>query len=190
MESERQDHTCRGLPLGGGTASQRPGLPLPMRHSILRTERGTNGSTWTGQELRPDRIHVIRQAFDDLIHGIVQREGFSEDLDRIALVGISQGAIMGLDAVASGRWPIGALVTFAGLLPPLPITAASPSASVLLVHGEDDKTIPSIASTLAASRLKAAGINVEANVLPNVGHTISTEGAQIALRFLKVAFDV
>ena len=37
-------------------------------------------------------------------------------LVRIAFVGVSQGAIVALDAVASGRWKVGARVSFAGLL--------------------------------------------------------------------------
>jgi phospholipase/carboxylesterase len=31
-------------------------------------------------------------------------------------VGVSQGAIVALDAVASGRWKVGALIAFSGLL--------------------------------------------------------------------------
>jgi len=45
--------------------------------------------------------------------------------DRIAFVGVSQGAIVALDAVGSGRWRIGALVSFAGLLPPQIVSNAS-----------------------------------------------------------------
>jgi hypothetical protein len=47
----------------------------------------------------------------------VGREGFGDALGQVAFLGVSQGAIMALDAVASGRWTIGALASCAGLLP-------------------------------------------------------------------------
>nr|WP_245298387.1 hypothetical protein [Sinorhizobium sp. A49] len=50
----------------------------------------------------------------------MRREGFEDTHDRAAFVGVSQGAIVALDAVASGRRQVGALVSFAGLLPPQP----------------------------------------------------------------------
>jgi phospholipase/carboxylesterase len=178
------------MPLAG---AWRDGLPtewFTAPDAPFHSSYGT-GHTWfsvDGSELRPDRIHTIRQAFDALIHDVVQRAEFANDLDRVAFVGVSQGAIMGLDGVASGRWPIGAMVSFAGLLPPFPIAAASQPTPILLVHGQDDRTIPPIASTVAASRLRAAGFDVGLNLLPSAGHTVSPEGAQIALGFLQKAF--
>ncbi|WP_246617936.1 hypothetical protein [Rhizobium populisoli] len=79
---------------------------------------------------------------------VVEREGFGAAHDRIAFVSVSQGAIVALDAVASGRWNLGALVAFAGLLPPQPTSAASKDKPMLLVQGKSDMTIPAQASTL------------------------------------------
>ncbi|MGV4791792.1 alpha/beta hydrolase [Rhizobium sp. F40D2] len=93
--------------------------------------------------------------------------------------------MVALDAVASGRWQIGALVGFSGLLPPQPVSPASRNVPVLLVHGEDDRTIPPLASRLAAAQLGTAGFKVELHVERGTGHTISTAGAQKALSFLK-----
>jgi phospholipase/carboxylesterase len=36
----------------------------------------------------------------------IEKHGFAGRFDRIAFFGFSQGAIMALDAVASGRWPV------------------------------------------------------------------------------------
>jgi hypothetical protein len=36
----------------------------------------------------------------------IEKHGFAGRFDRIAFFGVSQGAIMALDAVASGRWPV------------------------------------------------------------------------------------
>jgi phospholipase/carboxylesterase len=138
-----------------------------------------------GNPLDPARIRAAREAFDELMNDIVGREGFADAHDKVAFIGVSQGAIVALDAVASGRWKVGALVSFAGLLPPQPISPASKSTPVLLVHGQADTTIPAAASTLAAAQLGAAGFMVELDVEPGVGHTISSAGAAKALSFLK-----
>jgi phospholipase/carboxylesterase len=140
-----------------------------------------------GQELRPDRISMVRAAFDKLIADIIEQEGFSNKLGQVAFLGVSQGAIMALDAVASGKWKIGALVSFAGLLPMPPVPAQT-RMPVLLVHGKDDQTIPAMASGAAAAQLKAAGYDVTLDIQAGVGHTISIKGAQEALVFLKTRF--
>src|SRR3954470_12594786 len=75
-----------------------------------------------GAQLQPGRIQAVRDAFDRTVADVVRKEGFDDAHDRIAFVGLSQGAIVGLDAVASGRWQVGALVSFAGLLPPTPVS--------------------------------------------------------------------
>jgi phospholipase/carboxylesterase len=140
------------------------------------------------QVLRPDRIEGARQAFDGLISGIVEREGFKGDLQSVAFVGVSQGAIMALDAVSSGRWKVGAVVSIAGLLPLPPVPSAT-KIPMLLMHGAADQTIPSVASVAAAGQLRGAGYDVTLKVYPQVGRTISTEEAREAVHFLRDRFD-
>ncbi len=169
-------------------SSWRAGLPsarfaapdAPMHHW-----RGHQWFSTEGNPLDPAKVTTARKAFDGLMKDIVRREGFADAHDRIAFVGVSQGAIVALNAVASGRWKVGALVSFAGLLPPQPISPASKGTPALLVHGQADKTIPPAASTLAAAQLGAAGFQVELVIEPGVGHRISSAGAQKALSFLK-----
>ncbi len=136
-------------------------------------------------QLDPVRIQEARDVFDRTIGDVIRREGFDGKNGSIAFVGVSQGAIVALDAVASGRWKVGALVAFSGLLPPTAISRSSNQTPVLLIHGADDRTIPSIASTVAAKQLKAAGFPVEIDIEPRVGHTISLNGASRALQFLR-----
>jgi phospholipase/carboxylesterase len=139
-------------------------------------------------QLQPGRMQTVRKAFDTTIGDAVTNEGFENAHDRIALVGVSQGAIVGLDAVASGRWQVGALVSFAGVLPPTPVSSKCKDTPVLLVHGKDDRTIPAMASSIAATQLRAAGFKVQLDIEQGVGHTISTAGAQTALAFLRKTF--
>jgi phospholipase/carboxylesterase len=138
-----------------------------------------------GMQLDPVLIREARDAFDKTIEDVVRREGFDAKTCSIALVGVSQGAIVALDAVASGRWKVGALVAFSGLLPPTTVSRSGNQTPVLLIHGANDRTIPSMASTVAAGQLKAAGFQVEIDIEPKVGHTISVKGANKALQFLR-----
>lgn len=155
-----------------------PDAPFPHR---------SGGRQWFAvddQVMRPERIEAARRAFDDMVSDIIKREGFEGALDSVAFVGVSQGAIMALDAVASGRWKVGALVSFAGLLP-LPPTSTSPATKILLMHGEADRTIPSAATVAAANQLKSAGFDVTSEIFPGVGHTISPAESREAAAFLR-----
>ncbi len=137
------------------------------------------------EQLRPDRLDIVRDAFDETIRDVLRKEQFEDRLEHVAFVGVSQGAIMALDALASGRWRIGALVSFAGLLSPVPVVKAAKPTPVLLVHGAVDRTIPAAASEVAARDLTAAGHDVTLKILPDVGHTVTLEGAKAALDFLR-----
>ncbi len=152
---------------------------------------GHGGHLWfkvDGLQLDPGRIREARNAFDLEMEDVVARAGFSDRLDQVAFVGVSQGAIVALDAVASGRWRIGPLVAFSGLLPIKPAGREESRPPVLLVHGKDDRTIPSVASEAAAGQLRSAGFPVELVIEPQVGHTVSTTGAASALDFLQRAW--
>ncbi|MVA12196.1 prolyl oligopeptidase family serine peptidase [Agrobacterium vitis] len=151
-------------------------------------KNGYGGHQWfkvDGMQLDPKRIQEARGAFDRTIGDVIRREGFDGKNGSIAFVGVSQGAIVALDAVASGRWKVRALVAFSGLLPPTTISRSANQTPVLLIHGADDRTIPSMASTVAAEQLKGAGFPVEIDIEPRVGHTISLNGANRALQFLR-----
>jgi phospholipase/carboxylesterase len=139
------------------------------------------------EDNRSMRIKEARTAFDATISGIIEENGFSDRLDRVAFVGFSQGTIMALDAIASGRWPVGAIVGFSGrLASPLPLQAAV-SAPVLLVHGSADPVIPAAETTKAAAVLQQQGVKVETLLMPGLGHTISADGAAHAVTFLASA---
>jgi phospholipase/carboxylesterase len=157
-------------------SSWRASLPETRFTAPFHQEGGHEWFSVDGAQLQPGRIQAVREAFDKTIGDAAGKEGFENALARIAFVGVSQGAIVALDAVASGRWKVGALVSFAGLLPPTPVSGTSKDTPVLLVHGKDDRPIPSMASSVAAAQLETAGFKVELDIEPAVGHTISCTG--------------
>ncbi|WP_378941837.1 alpha/beta hydrolase [Mesorhizobium sp. ANAO-SY3R2] len=133
---------------------------------------------------RPQRIEAARAGFDETLRKAVDEHGLLDRLDRVVLVGFSQGAIMALDAVATGRWPVAAVVAYCGrLASPTPLTP-SKSTRVLLVHGAEDQVIAARHSTEAAAMLGNLGLDAQSRILPLAGHTITAEGAQLGVEFV------
>ena len=134
---------------------------------------------------RQQRVERAREGFDRVVRAAIAERGFAGRLDRVAFFGFSQGAIMALDAIASGRWPVAAVVAASGRLPgqadPHSAAAATPA---LLLHGEADGTVPAEESRRAAKLLKAAGFTVETRFFARLGHSISGEGVEAAGAFL------
>lgn len=133
---------------------------------------------------RAERIRASRAAFDATLNAQIEQQGFAGKLGQVALVGFSQGAIMALDALASGRWPVRAVVAFAGRLATAEPLAPPPGSAALLIHGAADRVIPAAETLLAASTLQRHGVEVESHVEAAVDHTISPEGALTAAAFL------
>ncbi|MBB4008075.1 alpha/beta hydrolase [Allorhizobium taibaishanense] len=173
------------MPLASSWRTSLPNTRFVAPDAPMHHRYGHQWFSTEGNPLDPDRIESAREAFDGLMNDVVRREGFTDTHDRVAFVGVSQGAIVALDAVASGRWKVGAIVAFSGLLPPQPVSPASNSTPVLLVHGENDTTIPPMAARLAAAQIATAGFKVELDVERGSGHTISSTGAKKAVSFLQ-----
>ena len=150
------------------------------------------GRQWFSQDgitpaNRPERVVAARTPFDALVAGIIEGHGLTARLDRVGLVGFSQGAIMVLDAAATGRWPLAAIVGLSGRLPTHEPLTPAPATPVLLVHGADDPVVPPNESKRAFTLLKAAGVAVKKHILPGVGHVVAPEAAAMTARFVAEA---
>lgn len=150
---------------------------------------GGRGRQWfdnPGREVA-DTTRLVtgaRAAFDEVLRGILDMHELSDRLDRVALVGFSQGAVMALDAVASGRCPVAAVVAFSGrLASPWPLTPAR-NTQVMLVHGDKDPTVGPSESLSAARILQQLGVEVRVHLLAGLGHAISPAGLDVAGSFL------
>lgn len=167
----------------------RTSLPHPAFAAPDAPFAGASGRQWYSldgltRENRPERVAAVRPAFDALLREIVAAHGLSDDLRRVALVGFSQGATMALDALASGRWPVAAVVAFSGRLASPPPLAPALATAALLVHGDDDPVIPCDEGREAAALLQKLGVKTQLHILHGIGHSVSPEGASLAGAFL------
>lgn len=133
---------------------------------------------------RAERIAGAREGYNRVVSAEIDKHGFAGRLDRVALFGFSQGAIMSLDAIASGRWPVGAVVAASGRLATAPGAHPAIGTPTLLLHGAEDEIVPAEATPEAAAFLESLGFAVEAHVYPGLGHSISREGLEAAGVFL------
>ena len=187
----------RGIDLMPLAQAWQPSLPtaaFAAPDGPFAFDGGGSGRQWFGisgitEANRPQRIAAARPAFDDVLRGIIEQQGLLNRLDRVALVGFSQGAIMALDAIASGRWPVGAVVAYSDrLASPRPFTPTS-LPRVLAVHGAADPVIPAANSTEAAAALRELGLDAHSHIFPGVGHTITAEGAKLGAGFVATALS-
>ena len=135
-------------------------------------------------ENRPGRVRAARAAFDATLNESVAQHDFADRWQDVVLVGFSQGSIMALDALASGRYPLAGVVAFSGRLAVDGELTPQAHVPALLIHGQADEVIPWQESESAAARLRAAAVPVDARFEPATGHTISAQGAMHAAAFI------
>jgi phospholipase/carboxylesterase len=164
-----------------GTVFAAPDGPFAFEHGPGRQWFSIAGVT---DQNRPQRIAAARSAFDQVIRAQLEQHGFEDRLDRVAFVGFSQGSMMLLDAVVSGRWPVAAGVAFSGRLASPPPFEPSHGTKLLLLHGSADGVVPAAEMGQARTALHAYGLDVETRLFPGLGHTISAEGATMAHAFI------
>jgi phospholipase/carboxylesterase len=107
--------------------------------------------------------------------------------DRLALVGFSQGTMMALHVAPRRQKALAGIVGYSGLLPGPEFLAGEVrhKPPVLLIHGDADPLIPSLALFAAARVLGDAGFKVEWHVRPGLAHGIDQEGLDLGATFLK-----
>jgi phospholipase/carboxylesterase len=106
--------------------------------------------------------------------------------ENLVLAGFSQGAMLALDAGLRRRGPIAGIIAYSGLL--VPPGGGGPFPPVLLGHGGLDPLVPAAAMVAAEAGLRSAGVRVEAQLRPALGHGIDSEEIAAGARFLRQCF--
>ena len=101
-----------------------------------------------------------------------------------ALVGFSQGALMALELAQLHDGIAGRVLSFAGRYARLP-THALTQTTLHFLHGADDEVIAATASRRAIERLAALQGDATIDIVKGVGHTLSAELLQAAVKRLR-----
>lgn len=132
---------------------------------------------------RAPRLRAARAGFDAVLGETIAAHGFTDRLDRVALVGFSQGAILSVDAVMTGRWPVAALAALSGRL--VRMGPVRPGPPVMLSHGLDDPVIPASDAIRAAAHWGKAGRPVDLHLWAGLGHWFDARVAETTAAFLR-----
>lgn len=139
------------------------------------------------EELR-DGVRAVAPALNAFLDEELQRLGL--DGSRLALVGFSQGTMLALHAGLQRAPAPAAILGFSGALADpeiLPKVKSRPP--IMLIHGDQDSTIPVDAMHVAVRVLGAAGQSVRFHVSRGLGHGIDGAGLALGGRFLADAFN-
>lgn len=119
------------------------------------------------------------------LDGVLADEGLAPD--RMVVIGFSQGTMMALHVVPRRDEEIAGIIGFSGrlLAPERLEDEMQVSPPVLLIHGDQDQTVPFEDMKLAGDALMAAGFTVYGHVMQGTGHGIAPDGLSVALAFLK-----
>jgi phospholipase/carboxylesterase len=124
-------------------------------------------------------------ALKETLDHITTSTGLS--LDRIWLLGFSQGGMMALHIATRLEASLGGVMSFSGaLLAPDQLAASITSRPpVLLVHGEDDQVVPFQALAIAEAVLSQNDVPVTTLPRKGLDHGIDQEGFQRAVEFIR-----
>ena len=114
-------------------------------------------------------------------------ENFQLELNNLALVGFSQGTMMGIQVGIKKKNKINCLIGYSGKI----INQKHLSENInskpkmFLMHGDKDTIVPPTHLLEAKEYLKKNGINVKTKMFKNCEHRIPVEGSSLGLGFLK-----
>ncbi len=161
----------------------------------FRFDMAPFGYQWFSiQDLQPNtRLIGVQSAapvLDAFIDSQLSRWRLSES--DLVLVGFSQGAMMALHVGLRRERPLAGIIAHSGMLVGEHMLAEEIKSRppVLLTHGAIDEVLPVQALPLAETALRSAGVDVEAHVMPELGHGIDESTVLLDLRFLAQVFDV
>lgn len=168
------------LPIGEYWQQNHPELEISSPNAPIPFMNSTEAFQWfsvTGVtvENRLERIEQARPAFDQTIKQILEQHQLQNQLDQVVFCGFSQGTIMALDAVVTGRWPVAGVIGFSGRLATPIQNDLIIKPKILLLHGKNDTVIPVTESLQAQQFLTQAGFNSTLHTIDGLGHSINQE---------------
>jgi phospholipase/carboxylesterase len=163
-----------------------PCAEAPVGRQWFSIDRANPSARWNGVSGVAPTVHRFLDAE-------LERHGLSPDA--LAIVGFSQGTMLGLHVGLRRATPPLAIVGYSGRLtaPNQTDFAAMQSEiisrpPVLLIHGDMDPVVPPDSLELSARGLKVLGIEAETHMSHGIGHGIDEDGLERGGLFLARAF--
>jgi phospholipase/carboxylesterase len=153
------------------------------------------GRQWFSLQTRSEEEweRGVREAQPALENFIVEEgKRLGLPLSSLALVGFSQGTMMALQTGLRLPEAPAAILGYSGHLAGAQRLASEIKVKppVLLIHGSADEVIPVQAIHHARAALAAAGVPVQWQIRPGLGHGIDPEGLQSGGQFLRSSFGI
>lgn len=162
-------------------------------HAPYQYDMAPQGRQWFSiRDFSPDILLAgVRETvpiLDQFIDEQLVRTGLSDD--RLALVGFSQGTMMGLFSSLRRPRRLAGVIGYSGRMVGLETTSDEIKSRppVLLIHGDSDELIPSDDMLGAAQNLASSEVFVQWHICPNLGHGIDQSGLDIGGHFLRDCF--
>lgn len=135
-------------------------------------------------------VQAAAPILDAFIDAQLLEHGLNED--RLVLVGFSQGAMVGLHVGLRREKGLAGIISHSGMLAGEHLLAEEIRSRppVLLTHGALDEVLPVQSLAVAEAALRAAGIPVQAHLMPGLGHGIDEATIRLDLQFLGRLFAV
>jgi phospholipase/carboxylesterase len=127
------------------------------------------------EDNRPARVAAAMPRFVQSVRHWQREAGV--DAAATTLIGFSQGAIMALAATQQPEALAGRVIAIAGRFPQPPRVAPAQTA-LHLMHGEQDRVVPSALALDAVRQLQALGAQVTLDLFRGLGHGIDARVVQ------------
>jgi len=170
-----------------------PDAEFVSPHAPYRYDMAPQGRQWFSiRDFSPDILLAgVRETapiLDQFIDEQLVRTGLSDD--RLALVGFSQGTMMGLFSSLRRTRRLAGVIGYSGRMVGMETTSDEIKSRppVLLIHGDSDELIPPDAMLEAAQNLASSAVFVQWHICPDLGHGIDQSGLDIGGRFLRDCF--
>ena len=137
------------------------------------------------RESRGERVREAESAVNAYVDGLLEQYDLGPD--RCALVGFSQGCMVALHTGPRRERQLAGVVGMSGAL----ITADTLEAEVrskppvMLIHGGEDMVVDPVETAEAGRVFASLDFDVEAHVLPGLGHGIDHRALEIAAAFME-----
>lgn len=137
---------------------------------------------------------TMRQPFEAWLEVVRAAVVYAHGLDtvsdgRVGLVGISLGGYLALTAATEDQLPVGAVVDHFGGMPRPVRSAVRTMPPTLLLHGDQDRTVPIREAYLVRDALLGQKLVCELKVYEGIGHVFMDESGGISWNGTQALFD-